>query len=58
MNTCKPCKIIFSINLEITAVYLFNLAEDPYETTDLAPDPQYADILEIMKDRLQVNLFD
>ena len=38
------------------AVYLFNLAEDPNETRDLAGDPQFADILQIMMERLQVDI--
>ena len=44
-------------NIGKDAVYLFNLAEDPNETTNLATNPQYADILEIMMERLQVNTF-
>ena len=35
------------------SVLLFNLAEDPNETTDLANDPQNADVLNDLKDRLQ-----
>jgi len=34
-------------------IQLYNLAEDPNETTDLSTDPQYAEILQILKDRLQ-----
>ena len=38
------------------SILLYNLAEDPNETTDLSEDPAYADILAILMERLQFHI--
>ena len=37
------------------SIMLFNLAEDPYETTNLANEPDYAEILMDLRERFQVH---
>ena len=41
--------------LERPKFELFNMADDPYETVNLALDPKYADILAEMKERIKYN---
>jgi len=52
-NTISGCANNFGEVQDPDDVLMFNLAEDPNETTDLANDPLYADILEDLRERVQ-----
>ena len=51
--TFMGCVQNYGVTEDPDVIQLYNLAEDPNETTDLSADPQYAEILQILKDRLQ-----
>ena len=52
-NTIVGCANNYGYVQDPDSVLMFNLAEDPNETTDLASDPLYADILDDLKERVQ-----
>jgi len=52
-HTFVGCASNYGVVEDPDSVLLFNLAEDPNETTDLANDPQHADILQDLRERVQ-----